>query len=66
MKTVNAFVEVYDETASFSEYERCAEFVYSDDAMVYAKAAHTACMGAFTYRVTDLVRNQVTVIQAGF
>lgn len=49
--TVNGFVEWYDEQAAYGRWERCAEFKYSDDAILYAKAAYAANR-AHSYRVT--------------
>lgn len=39
---VNGYVEWFDETAAYGKWERCAEFKYSDDAILYAKAAYAA------------------------
>lgn len=39
---VNGYVEWFNEMAAFGKWERCAEFKYSDDAILYAKAAWQA------------------------
>lgn len=42
MERVNGYVEFYDEGRSYGEWERCAEFKYSDDAILFAKACYQA------------------------
>jgi hypothetical protein len=47
---VNGYVEWINEASTYSEWERCAEFKYSDDAIEFAKSAYANRKGPYSFR----------------
>jgi hypothetical protein len=47
---VNGYVEWFDESKAYAEWERCAEFAYSDDAIAFARQQYRDRRGPYSFR----------------